>query len=64
LWRELTILRDERAEESSRQPPVEIDRSAIRYLLTLTPEERVRLAGVEARNLRLFDLEVEKSKGR
>jgi hypothetical protein len=46
------------------KPPVEIDRSAIRYLLTLTPEERVRLAGVEARNLRLFDLEVEKSKGR
>lgn len=44
--------------------PPEIDRSAIRYLLTLTPEERVRLAGTEARNLRLFDLEVEKSKGR
>lgn len=46
------------------KPPVEIDRSAIRYLLTLTPEERVRLAAVEARNLHLFDLEVEKSKGR
>ena len=46
------------------KPAVEIDRSAIRYLLTLTPEERVRLAAVEARNLHLFDLEVEKSKGR
>jgi hypothetical protein len=46
------------------KPTVEIDRSAIRYLLTLTPEERVRLAAAEARNLYLFDLEVEKSKGR
>ena len=44
--------------------PVEIDRSTIRYLLTLTPEERIRLAAAEARNLRLFDLEVEKSNGR
>ena len=42
----------------------EIDRSAIRYLLTLTPEERIRLAAADARNLRRFDLEVEKSKGR
>lgn len=42
----------------------EIDRSAIRYLLTLTPEERIRLAAAEARNLHRFDLEVEKSKGR
>jgi hypothetical protein len=45
-------------------PPAEIDRSTIRYLLTLTPEERIRLAAAEARNLRLFDLEVEKSKDR
>jgi len=42
----------------------EIDRSAIRHLLTLTPEERVRLAAAEARNLHRFDLEVKKSKGR
>jgi len=42
----------------------EIDRSAIRYLLSLTPEERIRLAAADARNLRRFDLEVEKSKGR
>ena len=41
-----------------------IDLSTIRYLLTLTPEERVRLAAEEARNLRRFDLEVEKSKKR
>lgn len=47
-----------------KKPPVEIDRSAIRYLLTLTPEERIRLAAAEARNLRLFDLQVAKSKGR
>jgi hypothetical protein len=40
----------------------EIDRSAIRYLLTLTPEQRIRLAAADARNLRRFDLEVEKSK--
>ena len=46
------------------EPRKEIDLSTIRYLLTLTPEERIRLAGEEARNLRLFDLEVEKSKGR
>ncbi|HEY2093816.1 MAG TPA: hypothetical protein VGJ81_18240 [Thermoanaerobaculia bacterium] len=45
-------------------PRVEVDRSTIRHLLTLTPEERVLLAAAEARNLRLFDLEVEKSKGR
>jgi hypothetical protein len=42
----------------------EIDRSAIRYLLALTPEERIRLAAADARNLHRFDLEVEKSKGR
>ena len=42
----------------------ESDRSAIRYLLTLTPEERIRLEAADARNLRRFDLEVEKSKGR
>ena len=42
----------------------EIDRSAIRYLLTLTPEERIRLAAADARNLHRFDLEVEKSKKR
>lgn len=42
----------------------EIDRSAIRYLLTLTPEERIRLAAADARNLHRFDLEVKKSKGR
>jgi hypothetical protein len=42
----------------------EIDRSTLRYLLTLTPEERIRLAAAEARNLHRFDLEVEKSKGR
>ena len=41
-----------------------IDRSAILYLLTLTPEERIRLAAADARNLHRFDLEVEKSKGR
>jgi hypothetical protein len=46
------------------KPRIEVDRSTIRYLLTLTPEERVILAAAEARNLRLFDLEVEKSKGR
>jgi hypothetical protein len=45
-------------------PRIEVDRSTIRHLLTLTPEERVRLAAADARNLRLFDLEVEKSKGR
>jgi hypothetical protein len=45
-------------------PRIEVDPSTIRYLLTLTPEERVVLAAAEARNLRLFDLEVEKSKGR
>jgi hypothetical protein len=45
-------------------PRIEVDQSTIRYLLTLTPEERVVLAAAEARNLRLFDLEVEKSKGR
>jgi hypothetical protein len=45
-------------------PLSEVDRSTIRHLLTLTPEERVLLAASEARNLRLFDLEVEKSKGR
>lgn len=43
---------------------VAVDMSTIRYLLTLTPEDRVRLAAAEARNLRLFDLEVEKSKQR
>ncbi|MEO8379862.1 MAG: hypothetical protein ABI779_09390 [Acidobacteriota bacterium] len=42
----------------------EIDRSTIRYLLTLTPEERIRLAAADARNLHRFDLEVEKSKKR
>ena len=42
----------------------EIDRSVIRYLLTLTPEERIRLAAADARNLHRFDLAVEKSKGR
>jgi hypothetical protein len=52
----------ERAKEKPRV--VEIDRSTIRHLLTLTPEERIRLAAADARNLRLFDLEVEKSKGR
>ena len=46
------------------KPPAGVDRSTIRYLLTLTPEERVRLAAADARNLRLLDLEVEKSKGR
>jgi hypothetical protein len=46
------------------EPRAEVDLSTIRYLLTLTPEERVRLAAEEARNLRRFDLEVEKSKGR
>lgn len=46
------------------QPRVELDQTTIRYLLTLTPEERIRLAAEEARNLRLFDLEVEKSKDR
>lgn len=46
------------------KPPAGIDHSTIRYLLTLTPEERVRLAAAGARNLRLLDLEVEKSKGR
>jgi len=50
--------------KASEKPRGEIDRSTIRYLLTLTAEERVRLAAAEARNLRLFDLEVEKSKGR
>ncbi|MDP9192676.1 MAG: hypothetical protein M3P06_13330 [Acidobacteriota bacterium] len=34
------------------------------YLLTLTPEERIRLAAADARNLHRFDLDVEKSKGR
>jgi hypothetical protein len=53
---------------SERKKPAEtratIDLSAIRHLLTLTPEERIRLAAEEARNLRLFDLEVEKSRRR
>jgi len=44
--------------------PAKIDTSTIRHLLTLTPEERVRLAAEEARNVRRFDIEVEKSKGR
>ncbi|HUR79863.1 MAG TPA: hypothetical protein VM733_03805 [Thermoanaerobaculia bacterium] len=46
------------------EPPASIDLSAIRYLLTLTPEERIRLAAEEARNLRRFDIEVEKSRER
>jgi hypothetical protein len=46
------------------ESPPKIDTTAIRYLLTLTPEERVRLAAEEARNVRLFDLEVEKTKKR
>lgn len=46
------------------KPAGGIDTSTIRYLLTLTPEERVRLAAKEAHNLRLFDLAVAKSKGR
>jgi hypothetical protein len=41
-----------------------IDTSTIRHLLTLTPEERIRLAAEDARNLRRFELEVEKAKGR
>lgn len=49
---------------SADKRPVEIDHSTIRHLLTLTPEERVRLAAADARNLRRFDLEVKKSKGR
>lgn len=52
------------AEKKPDPPPAKIDTSTIRYLLSLTPEERVRLAAEEARNLRLFDLEVEKSKRR
>jgi hypothetical protein len=44
------------------KPP--IDLSTIRYLLTLTPEQRLRVAAEEARNLRRFDLAVEKSKER
>ncbi|HEV8433385.1 MAG TPA: hypothetical protein VGR95_08230 [Thermoanaerobaculia bacterium] len=48
----------------SEKARVAVDLSTIRYLLALTPEERVRLAAAEARNLRLFDLEVEKSKRR
>lgn len=50
--------------QPANKPAPEIDRSAIRYLLTLTPEERIRLAGEEARNLHRFDVEVRKSKGR
>jgi hypothetical protein len=42
----------------------ETDRSTIRCLLTLTPEERIRLAAADARNLPRCDLEVEKSKSR
>jgi hypothetical protein len=52
------------APKKAGKPSAEIDTSTIRYLLTLTPEERVRLAAEEARNLRRFDLEVAKSKGR
>ena len=52
------------APKKDRKPSPKIDTSTIRYLLTLTPEERVRLAGEEARNLRRFDLELEKSKAR
>lgn len=52
------------APKKAGKPSPKIDSSTIRYLLTLTPEERVRLAAEEARNLRLFDLEVAKSKGR
>jgi hypothetical protein len=50
--------------EPESKPASGIDTSTIRYLLTLTPEQRVRLAAEEARNLRLFDLEVAKAKGR
>ena len=50
--------------QPAKKPAAEIDRSAIRYLLTLTPTERVHLAAEEARNLYRFDVEVEKSKGR
>lgn len=46
------------APKKPEHPQATIDTSTIRYLLTLTPEERVRLAGEEARNLRRFDLEV------
>jgi hypothetical protein len=52
------------APKKPEHPQATIDTSTIRYLLTLTPEERIRLAAEEARNLRRFDLEVAKSKGR
>jgi hypothetical protein len=55
------VIEQKKPPENSR---IEVDRSTIRHLLNLTPEERVRLAAADARNLRLFDLEVEKSKGR
>ena len=42
-----------------------IDRSAIRQLLALTPEERIRSAVADAKNLRRFDLAAKvTSKGR
>ena len=50
--------------QAANKPAPEIDRSAIHYLLALTPEERIRLAAEEARNLHRFDLEVKKSKER
>jgi len=53
---------------SERKKPAEtratIDLSAIRHLLTLTPEERIRLAAEEVRNMQMFELEVEKSRKR
>jgi hypothetical protein len=44
------------------EPRATIDLSAIRYLLTLTPDERLRLAAEEARNLALLEAEVEKAR--
>jgi hypothetical protein len=44
--------------QAANKPTPEIDQSTIRYLLTLTPEERIRLAAEEARNLHRFDVEV------
>jgi len=54
----------DRIPASSASINVAIDRTAIRHLLTLAPEERLRLAASEARNLRRFDLAVRISKAR
>jgi len=50
--------------DRSQATPPDIDRTAIRYLLAMTPEERLRSAMEDARRLRMFDLAVKANKGR